>query len=144
MLRPFLTGPPGRNCSSVRKSRSTPARWTSGSFAEVEHSHAEFVAWEDAGCPDWGARFEEPASEGREENPGHLAAFIKGKRNGKQGEGGKGGWYGKGKGKGGKGKGAVFSAQPIVGDMGTFENNDHCKTAAKPQPRAWQVNQTQP
>ena len=56
-------------------------------------SHCELVAWQDAGCPEWGA--EDDHGEGQadwNEDVGQLAACEKGKN-------------GKGKGKFGKGKG---------------------------------------
>ena len=50
-----------------------------GSVAEVEYSHAEFVEWQDAGCPDeWDYGYEEPPTNGQypsEEDPSQLAAF---------------------------------------------------------------------
>ena len=74
---------------------------------------SEFVAWQDAGCPEWGdeaqgERSEDAAQGDLSEDAGTLAALGKGK--GKNGKGK--GKFGKGKGKGkdggkgiGKGKG---------------------------------------
>ena len=77
---------------SIKKLRAldksmTPTRMDVSSMAEVD-PHAEFVAWQDAGCPeDWG----EYANDWTEEWPdetGQLAALGKGaKGKGKKGKG---------------------------------------------------------
>ena len=88
-----------KNLKALDKSMSTNKMDVS-SMAEVD-THADFVAWNDAGCPeDW-----YKDDQGYGEEPGQLAALGKGK--GGKGKGkGKGGKDGKGKGgKAGKGYG---------------------------------------
>ena len=59
------------------------------SVAEVD-SHAEFVEWQDAGCPEWEADYAQPEwGQTEEEWPGQLAAVGKGKSKGKGKDGGK-------------------------------------------------------
>ena len=78
-----------------------------GYMADAAENHSEFVAWQDAGCPEWGAEgdWSEDAAQGDwSEEAGQLAAFGKGKGGKGKGKSGKG--KGKGKGKdGGKGVG---------------------------------------
>ena len=101
-----------------------------GYVAEAAENHSEFVAWQDAGCPEWGAEGEwsEDAAQGDwSEDAGQLAAMggkSKGKGKGKTGKGkgkGKDGGKGKGKGKGkdgGKGNGGTSAATSPTGGKG--------------------------
>ena len=99
-----------------------------GYMADSANDHSEFVAWQDAGCPEWGVEGEwsEEAAQGEwSEDAGQLAALGgkgKGKGKGKYGKGGKGkgkdGGKGKGKGKGkdgGKGNGGTSAATSPTG-----------------------------
>ena len=80
-----------------------------GCMADAAENHSELVAWQDAGCPEWGAEgdWSEDAAQGDwSEDAGQLAALGKGKGGKGQGKLGKGKGKGKDGGKGdGKGKG---------------------------------------
>ena len=75
-------------------------------LADAEATHAEYLAWIDAGAPeDW---YPDAAWGDEQDSPGQLAAF-KGK--GQKGKGGKG-QKGKGKQKGGGNPGTRYGAPP--------------------------------